>query len=79
VDPRNTVAEWTAPGAEQVEIIIEQDELEHVLDITLSANTRRLRVPAQFLKPGMEYKIEVLSIGENGNRIITESTFRTEP
>jgi hypothetical protein len=79
VDPRNTVVEWTAPGAEQVEIIIEQDELEHVLDITLSADTRRLRVPAQFLRPGMEYKIEVLSTGENGNRIITESTFRTGP
>lgn len=79
VDPRNTVVEWTAPGAEQVEIIIEQDELEHVLDITLSADSRRLRVPAQFLRPGMEYKIEVLSTGENGNRIITESTFRTGP
>jgi hypothetical protein len=79
VDARNTVVEWTAPEAEQVEIIIEQDELEHVLDVTLSASTRRLRVPAQFLTPGMEYKIEILSVGENGNRIITESTFRTAP
>jgi hypothetical protein len=77
VDPRNTVVEWNAPEAEQVEIIIEQDELEHVLDVTLSGDTRRLRVPAQFLRPGMEYKIEVLSTGENGNRIISESTFRT--
>jgi hypothetical protein len=79
VDPRNTVVEWTAPEAEQVEIIIEQDELEHVLDVILSGSTRRLRVPAQFLQPGLEYKIEILSIGENGNRIITESTFRTAP
>ena len=79
VDARNTVVEWSAPGAEQVEIIIEQDELEHVLDVTLSGDTDRLRVPAQFLKPGREYKIEVLSTGENGNRIISESTFRTAP
>jgi hypothetical protein len=79
VDARNTVVEWTAPEAEQVEIIIEQDELEHVLDVTLSGSARRLRVPPQFLTPGMEYKIEVLSVGENGNRIITESTFRTAP
>ena len=79
VDPRNTVVEWNAPGAETVEIIIEQDELEHVLDVTLSPDARRLRVPAQFLKPGMEYKIEVLSTGEHGNRIISESTFRTAP
>jgi hypothetical protein len=77
VDRRNTVVEWSAPGAEKVEIIIEQDELEHVLDVTLSGSARRLRVPAQFLQPGLEYKIEVLSTGENGNRIISESTFRT--
>jgi hypothetical protein len=77
VDPKNTVVEWNAPGAEQVELIIEQDELGHVLDITLSGSSKRLRVPPQFLRPGMEYKIEILSISENGNRIIAESTFRT--
>jgi hypothetical protein len=77
VDPKHTVVEWNAPGAEQVELIIEQDELGHVLDITLSGSTKRLRVPPQFLTPGMEYKIEILSISENGNRIIAESTFRT--
>jgi hypothetical protein len=77
VDPKNTVVEWNAPGAEQVEVIIEQDEREDVLDITLSGSVRRLRVPAQFLVPGLEYKIEILSIGENGNRVITESTFET--
>jgi hypothetical protein len=77
VDPKDTVVEWNTPGAEQVELIIEQDELGHVLDITLSASTKRLRVPRQFLTPGMEYKIEILSISENGNRTIAESTFRT--
>jgi hypothetical protein len=77
VDPRQTVVEWNAPGAEQVELIIEQDELGHVLDITLSGSSKRLRVPPQFLTPGMEYKIEILSISENGNRTIAESTFRT--
>jgi hypothetical protein len=77
VDPKHTVVEWNAPGAEQVELIIEQDELGHVLDITLSGSTKRLRVPPQFLTPGMEYKIEILSISENGNRILAESTFRT--
>jgi hypothetical protein len=38
-----------------------------------------MRIPAQFLTPGMEYKIEILSIAENGNRTIAESTFRTGP
>lgn len=79
VDARQTVVEWNAPGAEEVEVIIEQDELGHVLDVTVSADTRRLRVPPQFLTPGHEYKIEILSIHENGNRTIAESTFHTSP
>jgi hypothetical protein len=79
VDPRDLVVRWTAPQAEQVEIIIEQDEREEVFDVTLSGETRRLRIPPQFLQPGLEYKIEILSIPENGNRVIAEGTFRTAP
>lgn len=77
VDPRNVVARWEAPGADMVELIIEQDDLGHVFDVTLSSSTDRLTIPPQFLRPGREYKIEILSIGENGNRTIAESTFRT--
>jgi hypothetical protein len=77
VDPLRTVVRWNAPGAEQVELIIEQEELEHVLDITVSGTTSRMRVPPQFLTPGKEYKIEILAKGENGNRTLAESTFRT--
>lgn len=77
VDPRRTVVHLNAPGAEQVELIIEHEDLGHVLDITLPGTTRRLRVPPQFLLAGEEYKIEVLSISENGNRTIAESTFQT--
>ena len=77
VDPRNTVVRWEAPGADMVEVIIEQDGLGHVFDVTLSSSTTRLTVPPQFLRPGREYKIEILSIAENGNRTIAESTFRT--
>jgi hypothetical protein len=78
VDPKQTVVEWNAPGAEQVELIIEQDDLGHVLDVTVSGATRRMKIPQQFLTPGQEYKIEILSIAENGNRTIVESTFRTK-
>jgi hypothetical protein len=77
VDQANTVVRWNAPGAEKVEVIIEQDELEHVFDVTLSGSTSSLTVPPQFLRRGREYKIEILSIAENGNRTIAESTFRT--
>lgn len=77
VDRQNTVVRWEASGADMVEIIIEQDELGHVFDVTLSSSTTRLMIPPQFLRPGREYKIEILSIAENGNRTIAESTFRT--
>ena len=76
VDRHDTVVRWNAPGAETVEIIIESDALEHTLDVILSASTHRLKVPPQFLTPGEEYKIEILSIAENGNRTLAESTFR---
>jgi hypothetical protein len=78
LDRGDVVVEWSAPGAEKVEVIIESDALEDVLDVTLAASKRRLRVPQQFLTPGEEYKIEVLSIAENGNRTLTESTFRVK-
>jgi hypothetical protein len=78
VDPRNTVVRWNAPGAERVEIIIENTDLGHNFDVIVSGSTDRLTVPPQFLRRGREYKIEILSIAENGNRTIAESTFRTE-
>jgi hypothetical protein len=77
VDPEDLVVRWTAPEAERVEIIIEQDELEDVFDVIFSGETNRLRIPRQFLQPGLEYKIEILSIAENGNRVISEGTFKT--
>jgi hypothetical protein len=78
VDENNTVVRWNAPGAEQVEVIIENTDLGHVFDVTVSGTTQ-LRVPSQFLRRGKEYTIELLSIAENGNRTIAQSTFRTKP
>jgi hypothetical protein len=77
VDRRNTIVRWDAPDAEQVEIIIENDVLGHVLDVTLSRSAGHLTIPSEFLKLGREYKIEILAIAANGNRTIAESTFRT--
>jgi hypothetical protein len=77
VDPRNTVVRWNAPQAERVEVIIENADLGHVFDVIVSGSTDRLTVPRQFLRPGKEYNIEILSIHTNGNRTIAESTFRT--
>ena len=79
VDPLNTVVKWDVPGnTEMVEVIIEHDDLGHVLDVTVSASTNRLTIPRQFLRRGKEYKIEILAIAPNGNRTIAESTFKTQ-
>ncbi len=79
VDPNNTVVTWNAPGAEQVEVIIENEESGDVFDVIVSGSITSLNVPPQFLEPEAEYKIEILAIAENSNRTIAESTFVTMP
>lgn len=79
VDPENTVVTWDAPGAEWVEVIIENEESGVVFDVTVTGLITRLSVPQQFLEPDTAYNIEILAIGENGNKTIAESTFVTEP
>lgn len=78
VDPNNTVVQWNIPDAERVEVIIESDEVDHVLDITVTGDVTSLSIPPQFLVSGTVFKIELLAIGENGNRTIVESTFVTQ-
>jgi hypothetical protein len=79
VDRKYTVVNRSAPGAERVEIILENLGLGHVFDVIVAGSTRSLDIPPQFLAPETEYKIEILAIGENGNRTIAESTFSTTP
>lgn len=76
VDPDDTVVTWDAPGAEEVEIIIEGED--GTLDVVVPAEVTSLNVPPQFLDSDTEYKIEILAIAENGNKTIAESTFVTE-
>lgn len=79
VDPQNTVVTWDAPDAEEVEIIIENEDTGAVLDVIVPGAVQSLTVPPEFLEPDSEYKIEILAIAENGNKTIAESTFVTAP
>jgi hypothetical protein len=80
VDPDNVVIEWKAIGGiERYQVIVESDENELVLEISLSAETTELHVPPTFLESNLEYKVEVLAIAPSGNRTITEGTFVTGP
>ena len=78
VDPKRVVVKWRAPDAELVEVIIENEENDEVFDVIVSGDKNRLRIPRQFLDYGMEYKLEILAISENGNKTIAESFFVTQ-
>jgi hypothetical protein len=80
VDPDNAIIEWEAiDGAEGWEVIVENEDLGVMMTVILPADVMSLQIPPTFLEPDTEYKAEVLAIGENGNKTITESTFVTEP
>ena len=72
LDPDEVEIEWKAPGAELVEIIIESEETDALFDVIVEADLESMEVPEEFFEPNTEYKIEILSIAENGNKTITE-------
>jgi hypothetical protein len=47
-----------------------------VLSADLPASARSMTVPAEFLDPGTEYKLEVQAIARSGNQTLTEIAFR---
>ncbi len=47
------------------------------LDVKVPADVTQLTIPAEFIVPDGEYKVEVLAIEAGGNQTITESIFMT--
>jgi hypothetical protein len=54
---------------------LEQEDLELVLEVSLPASATSFNPPAGWLLPGAEYVLGIGSIGQEGNRTFTESTF----
>ena len=82
VDRNNTVVTWEAvTGAVAYEVIVENEDLGISMTFRVPASTSPLSLPLPpaLLLPNTEYDIEVLAIGENGNKTITESNFVTGP
>jgi hypothetical protein len=78
LDPDNAVVRWEAiPGIESLEIIVENEEAGDEMLVPLSAGATSLHIPEEFLDPDTEYKVEVIAIGENGNKTISERVFVT--
>lgn len=57
-------------------IVTKEEEPLRVLSADLPATATRFQVPAEFLEPGVEFKLEVMAIEKNRNQTLSESTFK---
>jgi hypothetical protein len=75
------VASWTAaPEPAGVDVvgyraIVERERPLRVFNTDLAASVTSVTIPAEFLEPGTEYKLEVQAIETSGNQTISEITF----
>jgi hypothetical protein len=89
VDPgADLLIEW-APVAdpsppesviELYEVVVEKDEEDErlrVYSVQMLATDTTIRVPAEFLEPGKEYKVEIVAQETGGNRATAEVAFET--
>ncbi len=58
-------------------IVTREQRAERVLDATVDPAVSSLGIPAEFLDPATEYKVEVLAKARGGNQRITEIPFST--
>jgi len=78
VDRNNLVVRWQPiAGLARFQLIVENDESGETLIIDLLPSVTSLPIPAAFLQPNTTHKAEVLAIGKNGNKTLSEITFMT--
>jgi hypothetical protein len=58
-------------------LVVQEEPVLRVFSADLPATATRLSIPAEFVQPRTEYKVEVLAIEAGGNQTLTELTFRT--
>jgi hypothetical protein len=80
----DVVVKWapvTAPAGIDIagyQVLVVQEEPElRVFSADLPPTATRLSVPAEFVQPRTEYKVEVLAVEAGGNQTLTELTFRS--
>jgi hypothetical protein len=65
-------------GLASYQVIVANSDLGVEMAVDLRPSVTRLKVPKEFLQEGTEYDVEVLAIGTNGNKTITQSSFVTD-
>lgn len=85
VSSENLVVRWnpvTEPAGVEIVayqvVVVTEAEPSRVLEADLPATANEMTVPAEFLEPGTEFKVEVLAIEASGNQTLSEITFSTE-
>jgi hypothetical protein len=85
VAPDELVVRWSPPPpVEGVEIVayqvvvVTETEPSRALEADLPATATEMAVPAEFMEPGAEFKVEVLAIEASGNQTLSEVAFTTE-
>ena len=59
-------------------LVVQEEPVLRVFSADLPATATNLSVPAGFVQPHTDYKVEVLAIEAGGNQTLTELTFRSE-
>lgn len=79
VDATNFVITWQPiAGLASFQVIVADETAGREMVVDLAPNVTSLRVPTEFARPGVPYKIEVLAVASNGNKTITEATIQTK-
>jgi hypothetical protein len=80
LDRAAAVIHWQAiPGIASLEIIVENEEADNEMLVPLPAAATSLHIPMEYLELETDYKVEVIAIGENGNKTIAEREFVSGP
>lgn len=83
IDPTGLVVRWNAGtlrGGGRVaayEVVLAADESDRELTMILGPGARSAEIPDSFLERGQGYFVEVIAVGENGNKSIREIAFKT--
>jgi hypothetical protein len=82
VPEANVIARWNrGPQPAGVDIagyrvIVEREDPLRVFNADLPASANSVTIPAEFLEPGIEYKLEIQAIERSGNQTISEHSFK---
>jgi hypothetical protein len=79
----DVVARWAAgdqPAGVEItgyRVIVERERPLRVFQVELPASVTSIRIPAEYLDPDTEYKLELQAIDKSGNQTISELRFAT--